>query len=614
LSRGSHEKLVELPLTWYSGKGGHWAMSPGYDLAFHAGFSRRITYGCLFCHSAYPDLPAGADQDDANWKIPAATPNGIDCQRCHGPGQAHVDAVKQGQSPERVRGTVVNPKKLDAQRGMEVCMQCHLETTSVRLPAFLRKYGRGAFSYRPGDPLEDFILHFDRPAARDHSDTEFVGEAYRLRMSACFRESKGALTCTTCHNPHDIPRGEAAARYYAAICQSCHTATRQHAASADCAGCHMPKRKPVDALNTMVSDHFIRKRPPPESRESRVEFNDSTAAPYRGEVALYYPPPPARTPANEIYVALAQVRNRANLEAGLPQLERLVGQLRPSQGEFYLDLAEAFRQAGTPEIGVDYARQGLDRMRGNWRSWFALGNIQLAAGQLAPAAESLERAKALAPDEPAVSQTLGEAYGRQGKFQQSLAAFRAAVEADAGFAEAHNNLGTTLLRLGDTAAAEKQLREAVRLRPESAAMQVNVASFLARRGGMPEARRRFELALKLNPEYVDGHALYGAALAANREWLPAQRQLQEAIQLNPKSPVTRHNLGVVLLELNDSNGALIQFQTAVDLDPNYYEAHLKLGLLLARSGGRVEAGRHLRKASESPDPQIKQAAQRALRQ
>ena len=70
LSRGSRGKLVELPLTWYSGSGGHWAMSPGYDLPFHAGFSRRITYGCLFCHAGYPDLPPGTDQYPGSWKLP----------------------------------------------------------------------------------------------------------------------------------------------------------------------------------------------------------------------------------------------------------------------------------------------------------------------------------------------------------------------------------------------------------------------------------------------------------------------------------------------------------------------------------------------------------------
>ena len=77
----------------------------------------------------------------------------------------------------------------------------------------------------------------------------------------------------------------------------------------------MPKRKPVDALNTVVRDHFIRKRPEPEPIGPRIERNDITAAAYRGEVTLYYPPTLAKTPENELYLAVAQVKHRANLDA-----------------------------------------------------------------------------------------------------------------------------------------------------------------------------------------------------------------------------------------------------------------------------------------------------------
>jgi predicted CXXCH cytochrome family protein len=620
LSRETSGKLVELPLTWYSAGGGHWAMSPGYDVPFHAGFSRKITYACLFCHAGYPDLPPGTDEYDGGWKLPAPPTQGIDCQRCHGPGQAHLDAVQQGGTPAQVRAAIVNPKKLAPLRGMEICMQCHLETTTVQLPGFLRKYDRATFSYRAGEPLQDFVLHFEQaPGTGQDRRLEFVGEAYRLRMSACFRESKGSLTCMTCHNPHNIPRGEAAVRYYSGICQGCHRETvaklvraGQHAASQDCMSCHMPKRKPVDALNTLISDHFIRKRPDPEPAGIRVEYNDSTALPYRGEVMPYYPPTLAGTPENELYLAVAQVKNRANLAAGVPRLEALIARIQPPQGAFYLDLAEALNQVGKPEAAIPYARQAVQQMPEKWRSWFALGSLLIAAGDPSQAVEALKHSVTLAPDEPTASQKLGEAYGRQGKFTDALAAFRSAVAADPAFAEGHNNLGTTLLRLGDAVAAERELREAVRLRPESSAMQLNLASCLARPGLVPEARHRFELALKLNPGYAEGHSLYGAVLAANREWAASRSQLEEAVKLNSKSAVTHHNLGVVLMELRDTNGALRQFQSAVDLDPNYYEAHLKLGQLLVENGKRAEAQPHLLKATESPDEQVKQAAARLL--
>src|SRR5207253_1427745 len=131
--------LIELPLTWYAENGGHWGMSPAYDRPDHAGFSREITYRCLFCHNGYPEIEPGADFWDGASVFPSRLPEGIDCQRCHGPGKNHVNAVQK-------RGSIVNPSRLRGEPRMQICTQCHLETTSAQLPPALLRQGRGVFS------------------------------------------------------------------------------------------------------------------------------------------------------------------------------------------------------------------------------------------------------------------------------------------------------------------------------------------------------------------------------------------------------------------------------------------------------------------------------------
>jgi hypothetical protein len=242
-------KILEHRLTYYS-REGTLGITPGQTLGQGAPamttagseLSERNSIECFRCHATQLSAHAFLQLDP-----PMMIPN-VTCEKCHGPGRAHVEAARRGAGAKDLS----MPMGLDGwtvQSQLELCGNCHRHPSRA-LPEDLN----------PEDP---FLARFQP-----------VG----LSQSRCFKESAGRLSCVSCHDPHD--RSSSDRTTYERVCMSCH-AMSGHGRSEeaqrvisepiassvcpvsplkDCVGCHMPR---VDSgQHVLFSDHWIRVRRP----------------------------------------------------------------------------------------------------------------------------------------------------------------------------------------------------------------------------------------------------------------------------------------------------------------------------------------------------------------
>lgn len=179
---------------------------------------------CFGCHvTRQPDTRPDQISDEIA---------GVQCERCHGPGRRHIEAVVQGSSQPGM--AIANPGKLKAKELIRFCGACH------------------------GEPPEESDLPAFSQIISDKRSIRFP--AKRLVLSRCYDESQGHLKCNTCHDPHEnLPKSLS---HFDKTCQTCHSsksAVRSicPVAEKDCVSCHMPREQIMGHLDFV--DHWIRK-------------------------------------------------------------------------------------------------------------------------------------------------------------------------------------------------------------------------------------------------------------------------------------------------------------------------------------------------------------------
>ena len=339
----SGENYIRMHLLWHNEEQ-RWVHLNGAFLHSDAqGFNSHVTtwnHNCIFCHNTGPEPRVQNYEEliqrmgrgerfnflDAARYDSEVAELGIACEACHGPGAEHAarnrDPLRRYvlHTGDVADPTIVNPRRLDAQRQTYVCAQCHAQRQPARLD-LAETWLKTGPTFRPGD---DLLAHV-RPVTMSEPGPANNPDLYRLRFwadgtprlsayeyqglaqSACYL--KGDATCLNCHSAHDgdpvaMMREDGRSN---APCLACHQtlaadvpAHTRHAADSagsQCVNCHMPKM--VYGVMAIHRSHRI--ETPQPARDAALErpnacttchvdqstpWAEAALASWRGESAL----------------------------------------------------------------------------------------------------------------------------------------------------------------------------------------------------------------------------------------------------------------------------------------------------------------------------------------
>jgi Cytochrome c554 and c-prime len=304
--------LFESPVNWYANEH-RWDMAPGYQDIREIPLNLPAVPSCLRCHVSGMRAPIKGTEN--LYPMPVFVHSGITCERCHGPGEAHVHG-----------GSIVNPAKLSPERRDEVCMQCHLEGKVA-----IERPGRHVYEFQPGESLSDYIRNYVVEGDRGPG-LGGVSQVEALAQSICKKKSGDAMSCTSCHDSHYEPTAADRVAYYRGKCLACHGThfgalhqPHRH----DCTSCHMPASASTDVAHTQVTDHRIFRRPPLAAQTSESD----KASPAALRLVPFPDSPQAEQDERDLALAWESLA-ASGVKAAEPQAEAL---LRSAVSDFPKD-------------------------------------------------------------------------------------------------------------------------------------------------------------------------------------------------------------------------------------------------------------------------------------
>jgi Tetratricopeptide repeat/Cytochrome c554 and c-prime len=393
--------LYQAPVSWYSSPA-KWDLSPGYQQYDSLFLTRSIEPVCLQCHASRVQPKAGTAN---GYRVPPFQEGGVSCERCHGPGDAHVAG----------RGKMINPAKLPPDRRDSICAQCHLSGE-----ARIARAGADN-SFRPGDLLSDSLAVF---VWSGNSDMNVTSHFERLAESACKKASGDRLWCGSCHDPHRTPAEAERIGFYRARCLQCHQSA-DCSRGPDCAACHMPKRPVRDVQHSAYTDHAIRKPgvSTPVSRERKLVPFGGVQAGDR-EFGLAYAAVPGfekraleyleRAPQDdaEVLVHLAYLyESSGNQSKAAPLYEKAL-KIDPSQVAAAVNLGNAYIKSGQARDAVRLWRYALERSPGLETVRLSLAIALFRSGDSAGAEDGLLKLLALNPGNAVARKLLNDVRSR----------------------------------------------------------------------------------------------------------------------------------------------------------------------------------------------------------
>jgi predicted O-linked N-acetylglucosamine transferase (SPINDLY family) len=183
----------------------------------------------------------------------------------------------------------------------------------------------------------------------------------------------------------------------------------------------------------------------------------------------------------------------------------------------------------------------------------------------------------LESDDVATLLARATAYHRSGQLAEAKAGYEKVLKERANHFDALHMLARCEYQSGDSAAAERLLKLAVVINPQSTAAQCDLGVLLAQLHRRDEALACFDKLIAMKADFGDAYFQRGNVLLGLRHFTEAVANFDQAIAVDPSNANAVFNKGLALHELGRLADAITCYDTVLAANPAYAPALINRG-------------------------------------
>lgn len=218
----------------------------------------------------------------------------------------------------------------------------------------------------------------------------------------------------------------------------------------------------------------------------------------------------------------------------------------------------------------------------DYRTLMQQGVDALADNDLSKAQMAFRAVLQNLPEYDDALQLLGLTLFRQGKSAEAEKLMREAIGINPQSVRARNNLACMLRDLGRLEDASAEFQQLYLLTPEDPSVCSNLAIVLNDLGHTEDALRFSSEALALSPQWGQAHRVHGLVLKNLCQLDDALLSMNKALEIEPANPEFISNLSSIQLERKEYVEAELTAKRALELNSSLPCAHHNLGVALGR--------------------------------